>query len=260
MNSVFVANYNGCLSNNSRCSIKAAAKRWEATYAEANETNHPVALHPATVKCEALDLLYSSDRIFILDADTIVRNDCPSPFETFPDPSRFVAVAVTDRVDPNGSIRRAAVEEWTRMLKLPGVSYLSYDNWRYFNSGVMLVSRAFHYDILKEALSICKVPNDLGWVDQTPLNYAVKKHDCPIIYADETWNCVGCSYPYTPRLGVHIDDVLAGRTQSSITMDRWIYHYAGAPGRERILQIVDWGGDSNYEQSEACAEHMLGSQ
>jgi len=217
---LFVANYKDILCQNVRESFQHAAARWGAEYVEATRENHPVRLHPATTKLQVFDLT---------DADAIIRSDCPNPFETLP-AGHFSAVGLSPRVDPGGDILSCGNDyEWGLMLALPGVEYLPADGWNYFNSGVMLAYRKQHQAAMDLAYSICRIPNTLGWIDQTPINYACKLLNVDVHWADERWNFIhGCT------LGADWMNMHAYQPGA------WIYHFAGEPGREGILPVVRW--------------------
>lgn len=225
---LFTANYRGIMCSNTRDSLQDAAARWGARYCEFTEENHAIHLHPATVKMEALDLVPDAEAIFIVDADAIIRSDCPSPFENWPG-GQLGVVGISQRIDPTGSIRECGRWEWSKMLRLADwIDYVPHDSWRYFNSGIILAFRDKHEEIFDLAMKISRVPNDLGWIEQTPLNYAAKKLRADIHYAAEAWN-------YISPEGMNS---LNG--DFSRLMPAWICHFAGCPGRESFMQHIRW--------------------
>ena len=225
---LLTANYNDILCQNVRESFQHAADRWGAEYVEATRENHPVKLHPATAKLEAFDIC-DADAVFIIDADAIIRSDCPNPFEVLPK-GHFSVVGLSPRVDPGGDILSCGNDyEWGLMLALPGVEYMPADGWNYFNSGVMLAYREQHKAAMDLAYSICRIPNALGWIDQTPINYACKRLGVDVHWADERWNFI-----HGGTLGKD------WMTMHAYQPGAWIYHFAGECGREHVLPLIAW--------------------
>lgn len=225
---LFCANYNNALCENSRASFQHAAERWGAEYIEANEGNHKCRLHPATVKMEAFDVT-DADAAFIIDCDTIINGRAPNPFETLP-AGAFSAVGMSQRLDPDGHLQwLGTTHEWRDKLNvLPGVEPLDPGDWRYFNSGMMLAYRSEHKAAMDLALSICRIPNQMGWIEQTPIQYALKKLGCVVHYADERWNLI---HP----MSVWPDSFLEMAKTGA-----YVYHGAGDPSRLQWLPRVQW--------------------
>jgi len=220
-NALFVVNYFDFMCSNVRDSFQDAAQRWNCDYIEMTEKIFPVVYHPGAVKLLAFDLC-ESDRIFVIDADAIIRENCPSPFDTFDDKS-FVAVKNQQSHFPamylyvNPRIMR---EELKRIYeRFPQIDF-NIDT--FFNTGVCLANRTLHKDILKRALDIFLVTPQLQWYDQAPLNYAVVESGTKVILADMIWN-FQFPHPGNPDY-------------SKI----YIYHFAGLPSRYKILEKIDW--------------------
>jgi len=220
-NALFVVNYFEFMCDNVRESFQDAANRWDCDYIEMTEKIFHVVYHPGAVKLSAFDLC-ESDRIFIIDADAIIHKKCPSPFDAFDDDS-FIAVknqqahfpAMYRYVNP-----RIMVEELKRIYeRFPQINF-NVD--MFFNTGVCLVNRTLHKDILKRALDIFLVTPQLQWYDQAPLNYAVVESGVKVTYADPIWNF---QFPYS-----------GNPNYSSV----YIYHFAGLPDRYDILPKIDW--------------------
>jgi hypothetical protein len=224
---LFCANYNGILGDNVRASFKHAAERWGAEYFEANEANHPIKLHPATVKLEPFTLT-DADAAFIIDCDAIISAAAPNPFETLP--QMFCAGGMSPRIDPDGQLQWCGVQhEWRdKLLTLPGVDQIDPGDWRYFNSGVMLAYRNQNTEAFKQALEICHIPNQLGWIEQTPLQYALKKLGGQMFWFGESWNFI---HPQT--LGPDWIDMTKHLSVN-------VYHGAGEPDRLQWLARCKW--------------------
>lgn len=224
---LFTANYNGILHDNVRESFMHAANRWGAEYVEMTQENHPIRLHPATVKMEAFDLT-DAGAVFIIDADAIISAECPNPFESLP-AGEFSAVGLSRRIDPDGHLQWLGVQhEWRdKLLILPGVEFIDPGDWRYFNSGVMLAWRDQHEAAFRVAFEVCHIPNQMSWIEQTPLQYALKKLGCAVHYADDRWNFI---HPM----------MIGGDWTRMRSTGVWVYHGAGDPSRMNWLGRVDW--------------------
>ena len=72
-------NIGDCLDPNTRDSFKDACRRWHCEYVEVTEAWDK--WHPHAMKLAAFELC-DADRVFYIDADTAIRGDTPSPFET----------------------------------------------------------------------------------------------------------------------------------------------------------------------------------
>lgn len=229
---LFVINFNGVLCDNSRKSMIDACRRWDCDYIEITEQNCPISLDvfpehcfpfylkhhkPSYLKHRVFDLC-SSDRIFVIDADTIIRSDCPSPFAKFPEDA-FVAVTNTppgfSQLDETIDIQKAYWEKFSDKYSLP-----IYEKHIFFNSGVLLVNRIFHKLMYEKAHEIALENTWDRWPEQTPLNFAVAAGAIKYISADTTWN------KREPANLVYMTD--------------YIYHCAGVPNREIYLKQVNW--------------------
>lgn len=222
-NALLVINYFDFMCNNVRDSFQDAAFRWGCDYREVTEEDYPTIFHPGSMKLMAFDFC-DADRIFIIDADAIIRSDCPSPFEIFDEPV-FMAVQNQHNHLPWRYIfvnPQIMAEELERIfVRFPRIVF---QPGNFFNTGVCLVSRQRHADILAYAFEVFKETGYLQWYDQAPLNYAVAKAQVPVIFADPTWN-----YQF-PNFG-HWD-----------YLEKYIYHFAGIPSRYDILPVINWKG------------------
>ncbi|MCF6290139.1 MAG: hypothetical protein L3J03_03990 [Desulfobacterales bacterium] len=80
---VVTINHGAFLCDNARQSFKAAAKRWGAAYVELTREDGPAGVTPLEHKLLLFEQV-DADRIFYIDADAIIRNDAPSPFDICP--------------------------------------------------------------------------------------------------------------------------------------------------------------------------------
>jgi hypothetical protein len=211
------------LQENSRQSFIDAANRWGCDYTEITKNNTPY--HPTTLKLMIFDLC-KHDRIFLIDADAIIRKDAPNIFD-LTDPKLFYAVKnYWDYFEKFGYRPREDIEiahrEFNNIKLRKNLDPTLNEDYicnNFFNSGVQVVSREYHSEIYPLALSYClDVP--LVWWDQMPINIAV--------YTIMK-NYTGLSLEWNWRF-----------PESTNKMSGFVDHYAGNPERYRILKNVDW--------------------
>jgi hypothetical protein len=209
---------------NARRSFEAAAARWKADYVELNGPCTPDVPTPHLFKFE-LFRLCAADRVFYIDGgDAVIRSDAPSPFDLCP-PTHLGAVRNDTARAPNiEDIRDQQEIEWALYNHCLGTQHACA---LYFGSGVLVLTRATHAEMLDRARGLGKQLKGLSrliqWEDQTLLNYAVVDLGVPILVMDETW-----SY-------VHPEDI--GHWNG---MERFVYHFAGSRDRRTILPSLDW--------------------
>ena len=63
----------------------------------------------------------------------------------------------------------------------------------------------------------------LRWIEQSAMNYAAAELGIPLQLMDETWN-----YIHPEQVG-HWD-----------WMEHYVYHFAGAKDRDKILKVINW--------------------
>ncbi len=217
---LLVLNIGDFLANNSRQSYKAACLRWECDYVEVTEVQPPH--HPASLKLKAFELC-AHDRIFVLDADTVIRSDAPSLFD-ITDPKHFYAVKnqqphyPPSYQLPNVQIAdrdiRAVAETHQLTLDIETLSR------EFFNSGACMVSREHHKEVYTKAFEYFSTVPGLQWWDQIPLNVAVETMLGGYQRLEVEWN-----YQFPKNFG---------------RMTQYIYHFAGDPGRYETLKHVNW--------------------
>lgn len=225
---ILTVNFNNALAANSRASMQASARRWGVDFWEINEASGlRLPFSPGAYKTAVFERS-TYDDVLILDADTVVSAAMPNPFETF-EPHDLVAV-------PNGSARfgdlwQVKAAEANEVLILstrdPRFAGLPYHPSTYFNTGMMLVHRAYHEEMFKLAFEVCHVDHGLGWIDQTPLNLCALKCDVSVFLAHERWNFI---HPHTTGPG----------WENLRTRDIYVAHFAGEPGREHVIPNVRW--------------------
>jgi len=131
-----------------------------------------------------IDLLERYDRVLYLDADVLVTPNAKNIFDEYPDEEFFVAYNETDY---NENMDRDFCVN-------PLLPY--YPNWpidnkgklRYFNSGVMLLSKG-HLKYLKDFRNVPNIPGVINiFPDQTYLNYIISSNNVPFIDLDYLFN------------------------------------------------------------------------
>lgn len=209
---------NGVLHENSAASFRAACRRWACGYHVVRETPPEArGLHPMHCRLWMWELLPDARRVFYLDADTVVRADCPSPFHTFPDEGLLYAVKDgSPRFDNWRDLRREHERAVADMRRVLGVTL---DPDRYFNSGVMLLSRRAHHAELRDVRRAAMAHPEVTFPDQSYLNVVARRAGLELI--PETWNYI--------------------QPQEFPVMSHWVYHFAGyARRRQRLLPQADW--------------------
>jgi Flp pilus assembly protein TadD len=249
---VMTINVGDVLTENARQSFKAAAERWRAEYVELTAQPDAPAPRPETgatavaAKFEKFELFdrCQADRIFYIDgADAIVRSDAPTPFEICP-PDEVGAVLNTA---PAGILYRERIIacqqelEWRLFNSLQGRERACPD---YFNTGVLVLTRASHAGMLQRARQLREALVSAGlatlWIDQTPLNYAAAELGIPICLMDETWNYM-CPENF-------------GHWRH---MERLVYHFAGSFGLRGILHSLNWQAPAGARISVTVASSSL---
>jgi hypothetical protein len=170
--------------------------------------------------------LCKHDRIFLIDADAIIRKDAPNIFDiTYP--KLFYAVKnywnyfekFGYRPKEDIEIAHREFNNIRLMKNLDPTLNEDYICNNFFNSGVQVVSREFHSEIYPLALNYClDVP--LVWWDQMPINIAVFTIMKNYAELDLKWN---------KRLPQNLDK-----------MDAYVYHFAGDPTRYDRLKMINW--------------------
>jgi lipopolysaccharide biosynthesis glycosyltransferase len=182
--------------------IAAYARRLNADFIALHEST---VTPPAFEKFRLYDFLGVYERIIYLDSDLIVNDHCPDLFAAVPPTSLGAWLASQHTSVFDQVIAKAQ-------------SALGNIDWAgdYFNSGVMVLSRA-HRDVFRKPYNYCDI-----FKEQTLLNYRVQKARIPVF--DIGWRA-----NHTRRV-----------ERSAERLDSYIIHYAGlghVAGMERLDQI-----------------------
>ena len=213
-------NINDCLCESARASFLDASRRWGCHYIEITEA--PEGVYPSLVKLRPFNL--GHDRVFYIDADTVIRGDCPSPFEIFPE-GKFVAVRNQQPQMPGESYLACSNTIDSDLAKIGDrFGKIEFNREKFINSGVWLASKVHHQGILERALEISLNMHGITeWHDQSALNYALFESKFPVEFASIDWN-----YQFPPN-------------PLPVYMDQHIYHWAGDhEGRKLRLPQCNW--------------------
>lgn len=216
---LLVVNYNNMVFQNQRDSFVDACKRWEAAYIEVTENEVEYSGHPGAIKLRAFEFC-AHDQLFVLDADTIIRIDTPSPFEVFPPDTFCACINKQPQLGPHYIGAGIQIEHNEMNFIFKKYPRLDFDYDRFINTGMFMCYRR-HQPIMERAFEIYETTDGLIWWDQSAFNYALAEAQEPIHFVDTTWNWCGAP------------NELHG-------MRKYIYHYAGNPSRYGILPKIDW--------------------
>ncbi len=218
---VVTVNMGDFLCQNARQSFMRAASRWGAEYLEIDESNGVPGVHPYSQKLHALDLA-GADRIFLIDADAIIRSDAPSPFDLVPPETIGAVKDINPAFSNNEEIEAIEKREWDEINHAFSKSLpMPVD---YFNSGALVATARYHAPVWERAQDINKIAN-IDWIfsDQSQLNYAARELGVPITRLGYTWNRT------RPELFGHWDG-----------MEEYVYHFAGSGDRFTVLNWLSW--------------------
>lgn len=206
-NAILVVNLDDSLHPRSRDSIRHAASRWGCQFVEmVARPPGGLNVHPLYLKCWTFDMVPSADRILSLDSDVMIREDAPDPFDRFGDPHRVYAVKDQQ---PGGYVRNTFFPLYH---DLGGdVNQAMFDFERYFNAGVVLMSRPFKAPLEKDFPTLMRYHPQF-WYDQHYLNIVAQRFGLDLIPCE--WNYFSFS--------------VSGKMDHA-----YIYHWAGkiTPGK-----------------------------
>ena len=184
--------------------LMAYADRIGADFKVINESDRT---SPHWEKFRIYDLLNTYHRILYLDTDISIRDDCPNLFDIVP---KEKLGAFNEAPFTNG--RQFSIYESCKNydIKLPDW------NWKYYNSGVLVISRMHKQLFIKPDVEIFNFYEqgylNVHWAKEKALMF-----DLPYIY-----NRMCCMDPY---LG---EDRHAA----------YVVHYAGFPSLEFVLSLI----------------------
>ena len=222
MKALVTVNYSNFMAANTRASMLAAAARWGCDFWEMNEQTLPKWPDRAPNAMKTTVFRTGAyEEMIIVDADTIISACCPNPFEEFPDEQEFIAVR--DR-----SPYECQQSSWSRhVTKRPDLNS-PLDSARYFNTGMFVVRRKAHEEMMNFACDICREDFGCSWSDQTPINLAAILKGVKVKLVDERWNFLAVQrFAQFMEIGHHPEGP-------------YILHGAGDPDRIHWLHTVKW--------------------
>lgn len=172
---------------NVRASYAHAAKRWGCEYLEITEPYHK-SQHPYGMKLELPEHPALADtRALFVDADVVIRSDCPDPFGSVP--SGYFAAAQNDQGDITGLVNHNQAEAWTFAQQcVPAAK--PYRGW-YINTGVFLFESERHRFTFDYAARLYEATKEGGGDDQTALALTLDTSRVPFYPLARMWNAVG---------------------------------------------------------------------
>lgn len=162
---------------------------------------------PHWEKFQIFDLLNKYERILYVDTDVLIREDCPDLFKEVPEYKLgiFNEASFTDR----------SKELIIDICKSYDVKLQKW-NGKYYNSGIMVISRCHKYLFKKPEKEI------FNFYEQSYLNMMIAKDDIIIHELPYKFNRMTCL------------DRFLGKDRH----DSYIIHYAGYPSLSFVLEII----------------------
>jgi lipopolysaccharide biosynthesis glycosyltransferase len=167
-------------------------------------------------KMKLYNLLEKYDRLLFIDTDTIIRNDCPNLFEIVPE-NKFGAFDEHNMANSKEKeIHKKFMSEASKFYTLP------IDNFKFFNTGVMVISQ-IHKQIFQKTEKYL----NLDYYDQLLINLRLG-------YLNIDTQDIGYQFNRMP----YVEDRVSGTR-----LDCYIIHYAGVPECYEVMkQDLDrWG-------------------
>lgn len=240
MNCVAVIDTDHYMSSNAQASFHAACARWEVDFVTLRDFGK-IPVHMTFWKQLVLNHRLSGyDRVLIMDADMLIRDDAPSPFILYP--NKQVVYAVGDRQSHYSpeilhTLELTVFQHWKHWFMRDGLM-LKYDPpySEFFNSGWWLCSPAYVkpalddyerwvYEILMPIAAAKKgYPLTQGHCEQALWNFILWNVGIPVVLIPVTWN----------RISPPIEDPI---------MREFVYHFTGrpfGPEKRKAIQTYQW--------------------
>lgn len=184
--------------------IKAYADKIGADFLSIDKSNCST---PHWMKFEIFNLLNQYDRIIYLDTDLIIRDDCPNLFDIVPDTKLGLFNEAPFTIGRQMAIYESA--------KAYDIDIGEWDG-RYFNTGVIVISRIHKYLFRKPKQQIA------NFYEQSYLNLQIMKQNIEIYDLEYQFNRMTCVDQFTG------EERLAS----------YIIHYAGFPDVTFIKNLI----------------------
>jgi len=204
---------------NARASMQDAARRWDADFVEIKAPQFTESRNAFDHKLWLDHYCRAYQRVVFLDADVVVRSDCPSLFDLVP-ATHFGGARTVYDGDPN----RAVIHEHLGPICQANGIALDYEH-EYLNSGVLVFSPVRHAGVFEKARALASATSDRHWtlIDQGVLSVAAKMLS-PQTMLEETFNRCGV------LLNRHFDPA----------MNHYVYHFCGIADRDAKIDQTQW--------------------
>ncbi len=215
-------NLGNFMASKCRDSYRAAADRWGAEYLEVT-TPPATGQHHYWQKLLLHRHVPDDCQVFQIDADMLIRFDCPSPFDLV-DRSKIGMVG-SNPLDPDhGTSNALSCNYWSKELSLPRLDPMT----QHFNSGVQIYSTPQHRKIFEEAHSYGKKIQwrEKLWAEETILSLLLHRDHVPMVRLPKLFNQWYCPHKWEEMTMRH-------------SMSQFIYHFAG-PNNRKFLSQVSW--------------------
>lgn len=230
MNCIAVLNLRDVWPAKARKSFEAAASRWNV---DLHEITQPVAkgVHvwwqKAMVWRQALD---QYERVLQMDADMLIRADCPNPFDRVPQ-GHFGVVSAHQVVDgPNFErARDLSIRTWAERMGCKPCP-----DWRHLNAGFLLYDRGLRKWLDQwQGVGAHFNYKPMGLPEQSVLSLMLyNQPEIPQYWLPHGFNRVAANGANSPALQ-HL---------GPSPMRDWVYHFTGGTGKPKGLE-----GDASKE-------------
>lgn len=221
MNALIVFNFKSFLPAQAQASMKAAAERWNVQYVEVTEPLAPIH-HFWQKTWVPFTVGQAFDRVAVLDADMLVRSDCPNVFDLVPEN----AFGVVSRVQSHRPARQQR-ELGRRVLRLKAMRF-GLRPYRveaqHLNGGLIVYSPARHMAALQDWKRAGQFVNwrRFWWNDQAALSCILARGTTNVHWLPWQFNTLDAGR--NPRF-------------SSGPMTTWVYHF-NAPRRRSLAEVM----------------------
>ena len=206
------------LGENARRSFRAAARRWGAQYLEILTPAHPG--QPLLDKLCLPDFLPQTGRFAFLDADTLIRADCPSLFDIVPE-GHFGGV-LSHQPGHELADRHvlASLPQWLERHGIRGLNPID----DYLNTGVLVFDRPTHDAVFRKAMGSGWEHGDWVITDQAMLSAAIHLLGVPLFRLAPQFNRCG--------------DAIWQRWTPG--MRDFVWHFCGFPDLKWRIDHTNW--------------------
>jgi hypothetical protein len=202
-----------------------AASRWGAHYFQYMTRDDVL-----SVKMAALAGNYGGDRVMWLDGDTLIRDDCPSPFDATPE--QLIGAVRNDQGDTHGPDCAGIHESsWDYSRDALGLTpeQAPFDITAYVNTGVVVSTPQYHHSLFAAAFSALE--------KMQPASRWEKDQSLVSVLCKATGQLHPLPYVFN-RLGPKVVE------KGHASMDAYIQHYAPIggfrPDKFKYLSLTNW--------------------